>query len=382
VKIEKAIEISDAKISFVSLVDKAANKRQFLITKANGGQARFSTLGKILKVDAGTHYVTGVVYEPLVEDAHGNFMTEAEIQKAAHWFAKNGDKVDVQHSFEAVEGVTVVETYIAPCDMTVGETAIVKGTWIMTAEVENAEVWEKVKKGEVTGFSMGGVGSYSEVDVELEKSSVKASKDANIILKSFVDLFGYELIKKGEVKDKFERQAKSSNFWNAWYALEDTLRTYDWHTDEYKFIEDEERIKEALSDFTEICTAVLSDNNIVKTLAKNKIEKENTEVNKEEIQALIDEAIKKAATPTEPPADEPAAPAPALTEESLQKMIDEAVLKATAPPSDEPLTAEKVQEMVNKALEPVLKSRGLPSNLGGADTIEKSGDSHFLAGIL
>jgi hypothetical protein len=100
VKIEKAIEISDAKIHFVSLVDKAANRRQFLITKAEGGQAHFATLGKILKVDEQTHYVTGVVYEPLVEDAHGNFMTEEEIRKAAYWFAKNGDKVDLQHSFE------------------------------------------------------------------------------------------------------------------------------------------------------------------------------------------------------------------------------------------------------------------------------------------
>ena len=42
-KVEKAIEISDAKIQFVSLVDKAANKRQFLITKADDGQAQFST---------------------------------------------------------------------------------------------------------------------------------------------------------------------------------------------------------------------------------------------------------------------------------------------------------------------------------------------------
>jgi len=55
--IKKAIEISDAKISFVSLVDKAANQRQFLITKADGGQANFSTLGKILKVDDATHYI-------------------------------------------------------------------------------------------------------------------------------------------------------------------------------------------------------------------------------------------------------------------------------------------------------------------------------------
>ena len=70
-KIAKAIEISEAKISFVSLVGKAANQRQFLITKADGGQASFTSTGKILKSDADTHYVTGIVYEPLVEDTDG-----------------------------------------------------------------------------------------------------------------------------------------------------------------------------------------------------------------------------------------------------------------------------------------------------------------------
>lgn len=155
--VKKAVEISDAKIQFVSLVDKAANKRQFLVTKSETGDgtAQFSTLGKILKVDDATHYVTGIVYEPLVEDAQSNFMTEAEIQKAAYWFAKNGDKVDLQHSFEAVDGVSVVENYLAPCDMQVGDTPIVKGTWLMTAEVTNTDVWAAVQKGEITGFSMG-----------------------------------------------------------------------------------------------------------------------------------------------------------------------------------------------------------------------------------
>ena len=38
-KIAKSYEISDAKIVFVSLVDKAANKREFLITKSEGGKA-------------------------------------------------------------------------------------------------------------------------------------------------------------------------------------------------------------------------------------------------------------------------------------------------------------------------------------------------------
>lgn len=93
-KIEKAYAITDAKISFVSLVDKAANKKQFLITKAEHGSASFASYGRIVNADADSHYITGIVYEPLTEDAHGNYMTEQEITKAAYWFAKNGNQVD------------------------------------------------------------------------------------------------------------------------------------------------------------------------------------------------------------------------------------------------------------------------------------------------
>ena len=98
--LRKAYEITEAKIQFVSLVDKAANLRTFLLKKEDGGKAAFTTYGKILKADPENHYITGVVYEPMTEDSQGNFMTEAEITKAAYYFAKNSGQVDVQHSFE------------------------------------------------------------------------------------------------------------------------------------------------------------------------------------------------------------------------------------------------------------------------------------------
>ncbi|MDO4744869.1 MAG: XkdF-like putative serine protease domain-containing protein, partial [Clostridia bacterium] len=107
--IQKAFAISDAKISFVSLVNKAANKKQFLITKAENGSANFLSNGMILKSDADSHYVTGVVYAPMEEDAHGNYMTEEEIRKSAYWFTKNGNQIDIQHEFEPIADAVVVE---------------------------------------------------------------------------------------------------------------------------------------------------------------------------------------------------------------------------------------------------------------------------------
>lgn len=413
-KIEKAIEISDAKIQFVSLVDKAANKRQFLITKAEDGQAQFSTLGKVLKVDSETHYVTGIVYEPLTEDAHGNFMTENEIRKAAYWFAKNGDKVDLQHSFEQADGVSVVETYVAPSDMDVEGQPVIKGTWLMTVEVENAEIWDKVQKGEVTGFSMGGIGKYSETETDLPAAVEKRG-----LFKKLAELFGFDVVEKGEVKERFEENAKRDSFWNAFYALQNTLLKYDWSSDRGKFETDEAVIREALTEFSEIIMDVLAAPNIMNALAKNapvekagkKIsgknrdtlqsiydnlgalleefveEKEETDVTKAEVQSIVEESIKKAlegANVTK--AEETPAAEPTLTAEAVEKMVADAVQKALEPKDDEAMTTEAVQKMVTeavaKAVEPVLKARGVSSNLNDEKPVEKNDNRHYLAGIL
>ncbi len=177
--IKKAYEIKDAKISFVSLVNKAANKKEFLITKAENGEASFTTNCKIVKADKDNHYVTGVVYEPMTEDAHGNYMTEAEITKAAYWFAKNGNQCDIQHNFEKLENSAVVESYVTKCDVEIEGQPIKKGTWMMTVEIDN-DTFEKVEKGELTGFSMGGVGKYSQIDVELPNNDSIITKIAKV----------------------------------------------------------------------------------------------------------------------------------------------------------------------------------------------------------
>lgn len=258
-KVQKAIEISDAKIQFMSLVDKAANKHQFLVTKQEGGQAQFATTARIVKVDDATHYITGIAYEPLAEDAHGNFMTEPEIRKAAYWFAKNGDKVDIQHSFEKAEGLSVVENYVAPCDMTIGETPVVKGTWIITVECANDEVWQAVQKGELTGFSMGGVGKYSEQDVPLDDVTKTAETEKRSLFKRFAEFFGFEVVEKGEVLDRYNESARNSAFWNAVYALEDVLLYhYEYRDGIYTNTVSPDKVHEALADFNRILTDVMT----------------------------------------------------------------------------------------------------------------------------
>lgn len=429
--IEKAYAISDAKISFVSLVDKAANKKQFLITKAEAGSASFASYGRIVNADAESHYITGIVYEPMTEDAHGNYMTEEEITKAAYWFAKNGNQVDLQHSFEPLEDAAVVESYVAKCDMEINGQSIKKGTWLMTVEVNDPDVFEAIKKGEITGFSMGGVGKYSSEDVALDdvaKTAIPttpADREKRGLFKRLAAALGFEVVEKGEMADRYAADMKYSGFWNAFYTLEDVLYRYNWQMDRYEFEDNENLITEALTEFNAIVTDLLTGGQpVAKALASGSVfkagkamsnanketltsiydslgaflekfndEQEETDVTKKEITDAIAEGVAKALAPAQQPeAVEKAAENTPITAEAIEKMVDAAVKKALAPAEDdeEPVTAENIQKMieaaVEKAVAPVRKAAGVPSNLNddeddGEDGVEKAAP-HYLAGIL
>ena len=442
--IRNAYEITDARISFVSLVDKAANQRQFLITKAENGKATFSTYGRILKTDAQSHFVTGVVYEPMVEDSHGNYMTEAEITKAAYWFAKNGDKVDLQHSFEPLTGATVVETWIAKSDFQIGDEVVKQGTWLMTVEVTDEAVWEGIQKGEITGFSMGGIGNYSEEDTDLEtvaKASPAATpaEEKRSLLTKVAEALGFKTVQKGEMAEIYAEKSRGTLFWNAFYTLEDCLYRYNPITGNYTFERDEQKVRDCLSDFTTIVTDLLTnEHSVTAALAAAPVEKagkkmssknlstlssiyeslgafikefspddaqavekegvpitkkEEPEVTETEIKAIA-EAVVKAMNPapTTPaaPAAAPAAPeGQEITMAAIEKMVSAAIEKAmpapaAAPtaPAETPDIQAMIEQAVAKAMEPVLKSRGLPTNLNGNPAPVEKAEAHYLHGIL
>lgn len=457
-RVNKAYEITDAKISFVSLVDKAANKRQFLLKKAEDGQASFTTYGRIVKTDAENHYVTGIVYEPMEEDSHGNYMTAEEITKAAYWFAKNGDKVDLQHSFEPLDNATVVENWVAKADFKIGDEVIKEGTWLMTVEVSDESVWEGIEKGEITGFSMGGLGNYSEEDVDLDNVSKQETKqgasEKKGLLKQLAAALGVNVVEKGAMAELYEERSKGTFFWNAFNSLEEILYKYDNITGRWVYETNEDKVRECLEEFNQIITNILTGKESItkaiqtdrpvekagkkmsgknkETLAgiyeslgaflkefddpeddpdkkddgdgkgtaddKSKKDKEEKEVTKQEVEEIVAKsiaaAIEKAGCSTgggdKPKEDEQDKEVKkseeAITPESIDAMVQAAIAKAMEPQEQEQhVSAEQVQDMITKAVaaavDPVLKSKGLPSNLNGSSTVEKSAE-HYLHGIL
>ena len=395
--IKKAYAISDAKIQFVSLVGKAANKRKFVIAKSETepDKAQFTSEGRIIKADEASHYVTGVVYEPMTADTDNNYMTEGEIIKAAHWFMKNAGNVDLQHDFTKLEGASVVESWITKADCEIEGQPIKKGTWMMTVEVTDNEVWEKVQKGDVTGFSMGGVGTYSETDDDISEPVSKSDGNQKVgILKAFADFLGLGTVMKGVVREQYETQTKINNFWTAFDVLKTSLGKYSSIDDKFVLDDDEESIREKLADFNEIITELLTSNNIKETLEKSaikKAKKEENDMTKEDVKKIVDESVAKAMKQSNDKAAEQIKKEEQpteITEEVIKKMVADAMAAAAVQKSEkeDTLTVEAVQEMVtkavNEAMAPVLKSTGIPSNLNDdGEGVQKS-EGHYMDDIF
>ena len=84
---------------------------------------------------------------------------------------------------------------------------------------------------------------------------------------------GFDVVEKGAVKTNFQRRVKEDNFYSAWYALRSTLEGNFYNPDtgvwEWGYNADESTIREALEDFNDIVTQLLtSDGSIVKSLEK------------------------------------------------------------------------------------------------------------------
>ncbi|MEK4030703.1 XkdF-like putative serine protease domain-containing protein [Pseudobacillus sp. FSL P4-0506] len=391
-------ELINANITHVSYVDKGANQKQFFFTKS-AKQPDFQKEVKLFinKEEEEQQLVYGLVYEPDVEDSHGDFMTAAEIEKAAHGFMKDARNIDKQHDFNAGVG-EVVESYIAPADFTIGEQTITKGSWVLVTKASD-EVWEEIKKGAITGYSMAG--TAETIEKQNEKPAVIPDKGEAGLFNMLKSFFTGEQVQKGAVRDDFERKKKHRDFWAAQSSFESAIRSYNWRTDDFEFEADEAKLREAIEDYVSILNDILLTENVAKSIgeppeniekagkkisaarmdkinaafdALNELkaeveEEEEEEVKKEDIAKMLDEKLSPITKRLDAIEKEEGNVAEPSAEEELLKQFSAAL--------DEKLTP------ITDRLEAVEKARGISKQANSdpeQEHIQK--DSHYLQGIL
>jgi len=104
--------------------------------------------------------VYGVVIEPKLIDTDNDWTDEKEIENACHMFMKYFQESGIDHEFVVEKGLKIVENYIAQSNFNINGVVIKKGSWIMVHYVENDEIWERIKNGDLNGYSFEGLGMY------------------------------------------------------------------------------------------------------------------------------------------------------------------------------------------------------------------------------
>lgn len=88
--------------------------------------------------------------------------TKDTIEKMVQKFFKenNQENVDQEHSFELIDGIELQQAFIKDTEKGINPTGFEKvpdGSLFFTYKVTSDELWEQVKSGSWTGFSLAGV---------------------------------------------------------------------------------------------------------------------------------------------------------------------------------------------------------------------------------
>jgi hypothetical protein len=110
---------------------------------------------EIIQKSEAEQIVTGAALIPDNPDKEGDVVDAENVKHVAYDYLATHQKVDENHDRRAREH-DVVESYVAPQEIEIGDDTVPEGTWIVSVRLGD-EAWQKVEKGLYTGFSVDGM---------------------------------------------------------------------------------------------------------------------------------------------------------------------------------------------------------------------------------
>lgn len=167
---------SDLEVNFIGLVDRPAIEKNFL---AFNDVAKFA-INDDKRIISGPAMIADLpIYRK--DDQLGEYYVvfdKAAIRCIVEKFASKGYMTNFNlfhNESMQVNDVTIFNSFISDKEIGIaplgGFEDVADGSWFISAKVNNDAVWQKVKSGEIKGFSVEGLFSY--VPVAMQKMSVE-----------------------------------------------------------------------------------------------------------------------------------------------------------------------------------------------------------------
>jgi hypothetical protein len=200
-------EKQDKGVYALSCVENPAMEDAWLALADHPREIQFSAVNEEKKLLLGAALIPNKkIYRNIDGEEFYIKFSEETIEKAAHNFVKNGyvNNSSENHDIK-LDGVSVVQSWIVENpekdkSANYGKT-YEKGTWVTMMKVDNEETWQKAKNGQLNGFSIDGLFSLKEVQLnKIEMTDKKGIIDA--IKEGFASMLKKEEIKMGQLKLK------------------------------------------------------------------------------------------------------------------------------------------------------------------------------------
>lgn len=308
---------------------------------ANKGLDVCELTGPIVMKNASKRIAYAAVLVPGEVDSDGETVTKEKIEQAAHEWMQSYRNVDLQHTLNNV--AVPVESYVLPTEMEVDmagvKTILPEGTWVLASKVLDEATWDRVEKGELTGYSVMGIrrttletaSKSSDTEVALKKTLLRdLGEDWVAAAVSIVDEPAVPKAKFFALKSK-EQEEPPAEKSKTWF----------------------QKVKELL----------VPEQEQVDTSIKE-IDKEGDDmgIKPEELKSLIDEAVKSAVEPIQAELEAMKAKAEEVVEET-----EEVDNKEEETNQEEEAFKSKVLEKLDELEARIGKKSAAPKSLKGQD---------------
>tara|TARA_R100000544_G_scaffold35054_1_gene22182 strand:- start:1517 stop:2413 length:897 start_codon:yes stop_codon:yes gene_type:complete len=141
-------------------------------------------------------------YDPNTDSDYYVFFSSATVRQASELYLKNNNhhKATYEHQ-DRVSGVLTVESWIIEDPKNDKSTlygfSLPKGTWMVKMKIENEELWQKIKAGELKGLSIEG---YFTNKFEQMQKKEPTTEEVRTALKELLSVQKVELNVAGDIK--------------------------------------------------------------------------------------------------------------------------------------------------------------------------------------
>lgn len=105
--------------------------------------------------------VTYVAMKPGV-DLQGDMVDLETVRLAKESFNKSAQRANLFH-LTMTDTFEVIESYLMPCDATLNQHFVEKGSWLMTLQIHDPDVWGMIKSEDINGISIGAMAEVEDL---------------------------------------------------------------------------------------------------------------------------------------------------------------------------------------------------------------------------